>query len=224
MNGVGVYSAGVGCTLTATASEGFTFVNWTENGEVVSTDAEYTFTVTADRSLVANFLPICQQEVSFVTGWNWWAPTVECTLSQIKEALGTNGLTIKSKDATATYSNGQWSGTLTELVLGQMYRIEASDACTFTLDGPRPASVTITLAPGQNWFGCTGTETLTIANAFANFTTTTGDKVISQDEGYAIYNGTTWEGTLITLLPGHGYVYVSQGSTTQTATLGTLLP
>ena len=31
------------------------FVNWTENGQVVSTQAEYTFTVTNNRTLVAHF-------------------------------------------------------------------------------------------------------------------------------------------------------------------------
>ena len=43
------------CTLTATANEGYTFVNWTENGTVVSTNATYSFTVTSNRNLVANF-------------------------------------------------------------------------------------------------------------------------------------------------------------------------
>src|SRR5262249_31169101 len=33
----------------------YTFVNWTENGSVVSTLASYTFTLTANRTLVANF-------------------------------------------------------------------------------------------------------------------------------------------------------------------------
>ena len=55
VNGVGVYLDGTECTLTATASSGYTFVNWTEDGEVVSADAEYTFTVTGNRTLVANF-------------------------------------------------------------------------------------------------------------------------------------------------------------------------
>lgn len=53
--GTGTYQAGETCTLTATANEGYTFVNWTENNEVVSTEAEYTFTVGSDRTLVANF-------------------------------------------------------------------------------------------------------------------------------------------------------------------------
>ena len=42
-------------TVTATANEGYEFVNWTENDEEVSTEAEYTFEVLADRNLVANF-------------------------------------------------------------------------------------------------------------------------------------------------------------------------
>ena len=42
-------------TVTATPNEGWEFLNWTENGEVVSTNPVYTFTVTADRNLVANF-------------------------------------------------------------------------------------------------------------------------------------------------------------------------
>ena len=49
------YFEGTECTLTATANEGYTFSNWTENDSVVSTDANYTFIVNADRILVANF-------------------------------------------------------------------------------------------------------------------------------------------------------------------------
>ena len=42
-------------TVKAVANDGYEFVNWTENEVEVSTDAEYTFTVLADRALVANF-------------------------------------------------------------------------------------------------------------------------------------------------------------------------
>ena len=55
MTGGGDYLADSVCTVTATANEGYCFVNWTENDEQVSTDAEYTFSVTADRNLVAHF-------------------------------------------------------------------------------------------------------------------------------------------------------------------------
>ena len=55
ISGGGTYEQGQSCTVTATANAGYTFTNWTENGTVVSTDATYTFTVNANRTLVANF-------------------------------------------------------------------------------------------------------------------------------------------------------------------------
>ena len=42
-------------TVTATQNDCYRFVNWTENGTEVSTDATYSFTSTSNRNLVANF-------------------------------------------------------------------------------------------------------------------------------------------------------------------------
>jgi uncharacterized repeat protein (TIGR02543 family) len=53
--GGGTYNHGQSCTVIATSADGYTFTNWTENGSVVSTNANYTFTVTGNRTLVANF-------------------------------------------------------------------------------------------------------------------------------------------------------------------------
>ena len=55
VSGGGTYQVGSECTLTATPNEGYSFTNWTENDDVVSTDATYTFTVNTNRTLVANF-------------------------------------------------------------------------------------------------------------------------------------------------------------------------
>ena len=55
VSGGGTYSLGATCTLVATANSGYSFTNWTENGTVVSTNASYSFTVTDNRTLVANF-------------------------------------------------------------------------------------------------------------------------------------------------------------------------
>ena len=41
--------------MTATPAQGYEFVNWKENGSVVSTEASYSFTVTNGRNLTANF-------------------------------------------------------------------------------------------------------------------------------------------------------------------------
>jgi len=54
-SGGGTVTAGASVMVTATPGTGYTFVNWTENGTVVSTTAGYTFTAAANRTLVANF-------------------------------------------------------------------------------------------------------------------------------------------------------------------------
>jgi uncharacterized repeat protein (TIGR02543 family) len=54
-NGSGVISYGELVTVTAIASPGYSFANWTESGTVVFTNPEYSFTVEGDRTLVANF-------------------------------------------------------------------------------------------------------------------------------------------------------------------------
>ncbi len=53
--GGGTYDSGSSVTIGATANSGYTFSNWTEGGTMVSTNANYTFTLTGNRTLVANF-------------------------------------------------------------------------------------------------------------------------------------------------------------------------
>ena len=55
VNGAGSYAAGQSCTLTATPNAGYTFLNWTKNSTVVSTNATYSFTVAENAAYQANF-------------------------------------------------------------------------------------------------------------------------------------------------------------------------
>ena len=55
IEGAGSYAEGSTCTLTATANDGYTFINWTKDGTVVSTNPIYSFTVTGSGTYVANF-------------------------------------------------------------------------------------------------------------------------------------------------------------------------
>jgi uncharacterized repeat protein (TIGR02543 family) len=54
--GAGSYTTGTSVTIGATPNAGYTFVNWTEGATVISTSSSYTFVVTANRTLVANFV------------------------------------------------------------------------------------------------------------------------------------------------------------------------
>ena len=49
------YKAGEEVTVTASAKEGYQFVGWLEGEEIISTEAEYRFTVEKDVELTAKF-------------------------------------------------------------------------------------------------------------------------------------------------------------------------
>jgi len=53
--GAGSFNPGSSVTVTATPNTGYTFVNWTEGINIVSTEATYTSPLNASRTLVANF-------------------------------------------------------------------------------------------------------------------------------------------------------------------------
>src|SRR5205085_920861 len=57
-SGGGSFASGTSVTVSATANSCYRFVNWTEGSTVVSISSSYTFTVSGNRTLVANFAQI----------------------------------------------------------------------------------------------------------------------------------------------------------------------
>lgn len=55
VSGGGTYQEGQSCTITANPASHYTFVRWTKNGQQVSTNPSYTFTVTENATYVAQF-------------------------------------------------------------------------------------------------------------------------------------------------------------------------
>jgi len=53
--GAGLYEENTDATVTAIPFNGYKFLNWTKDGEIVSIENTYSFTVTEDIELVANF-------------------------------------------------------------------------------------------------------------------------------------------------------------------------
>ena len=68
VTGSGTYKYGTTVTLTATASEGYRFVDWVEGDQTVSTDATYIFTASGDRTLTARFEKLYTVTVSPAEG------------------------------------------------------------------------------------------------------------------------------------------------------------
>jgi uncharacterized repeat protein (TIGR02543 family) len=89
VSGAGDYDYGASCTVIARPNQRYEFINWTEDGVEVSTEQSYTFTVTANRSLVANFgMPMVEiratvdpEEAASITGTGTYAYGETVTLS-----------------------------------------------------------------------------------------------------------------------------------------------
>jgi uncharacterized repeat protein (TIGR02543 family) len=58
VSGAGNYATGSQVTMVATPADGYRFTGWTEGGALVSSSSSYAFTATANRTLVAHFVPI----------------------------------------------------------------------------------------------------------------------------------------------------------------------
>ena len=181
-----------------------------EVGEYSGTLAATEGDITNNVSLSGQVLPAtATQTMNLVEGWNWWVPTIETTAEAVQDVLSRRLESILSQDGTPT-------GTL---VPGKMYKLLLRSACEAeVISGYIPATLAVTVNNGFNWIGYTGTQATAIGTALSGLNPVEGDKVISQDGGFAIYNGSAWEGTLTTLQPGQGYEYLSRDSGAKTVT------
>lgn len=197
-------------TLTAQGSNTHNRMKYNSQNNIFSCYANDMQEVYLFRRTEINDYP-AEQVADLAQGWNWWTPTIDMTVDEFKSSLGTNGILINSQSSGyLRYENGSWNGTLYAIVLGEMYKIQTSLPCSLVLNGNYVSSVIVTIKSGYNWFGYAGQQTLAIENLM--ITPAEGDKIISQDEGYAIYENGTWSNTLNELRPGHGYVYISNAS------------
>ncbi|MBE7497990.1 MAG: hypothetical protein HS117_23860 [Verrucomicrobiaceae bacterium] len=92
VSGAGTYDSGAACTLTASATPGCYFVNWTEAGIEQSTQASYSFTASANRTLVAHFaaLPVINLTPPAVAAGDFqfaWPASLNWTLEESGDLL-----------------------------------------------------------------------------------------------------------------------------------------
>ena len=154
------------------------------------------------------YVPV-EQAVELSQGWNWWSPTVETALEELENALGTQGVIIKSQNANVTYEDDEWVGNNMSLAPGLMYKIKVNGSCNFTLNGSPFSDVTVTINYGSNWIGYPGTEPVSIEEALNGFTPAEGDIIKTGTNNITFEEG-EWIGNINTLQPGQGYIYVSR--------------
>lgn len=229
VTGTGFFMPGTTATLTATANSGYDFRGWTLNGEMVSTDNPYTFTVTGATDLVAQF--DLQHTSTLSTGWSWWSTYVEMNgnngLQQLEESLGHNGLMIKTQSPYVqnyypSLGYDYWFGPLTNVGLTNEagYQISVSNACQAVVSGAVADATAhpITIAPGWNWIGYPVMTQQSLSTALVNFTPAANDLIKGQNSSATYYDNYGWFPTSFTLTPGQGYMYLSNATENKTLT------
>ncbi len=165
---------------------------------------------------------------NFTSGWNWYSTYIEQSsingLQMLENALGTNGVQIKSQQQYVNYYEGMgWMGMLSSINNESTYKIKTNAACMVSMEGAETTSSShpITIGSGWNWIGYPVSTGMSVATAFSDITPTNGDQVKGQD-GYAnYYEGMGWMGTLSTITPGMGLLYKSNSSVSFTLTYPT---
>ena len=227
VTGGGTYLTGTTITVTATPDEGSTFLNWTENEVEVSTEASYTFTVTRARTLIAHFngaTTEIEQNVTLATGWNWWSSYLEMDATvegAFKEAIATTNTTatIKSMTGNIMLENGTWSTGLT-LNNESMFMVLVDNPVTATLtaEAANPTLHEITLNPGWNWIGFPSAQAITLSEALAGITPNEDDVIKGSGSNASYTADYGWNGSLTSLTPGMGYMYLNGGTSALTLT------
>ena len=237
VTGGGTYNQGQSCTVTATANSGFTFTNWTENGSVVSTQANYTFTVTGNRTLVANFQAQTQSYTitvsanpangGTVSGGGTYQQGQSCTV----HATPASGYTFVrwTENGTQVSTNANYTFTVTgnrNLVAQfqaqpQNYTISVSanptDGGTVSGGGTyqqgQSCTVSATPATGYNFVKWTENGTQVSTNANYTFTVTGNRTLVAQFEGQSYYIATSSNPSIGGTTSGNGIYHYGETCT-----------
>ena len=242
VSGGGSYNQGQSCTVNATANPGFTFTNWTESGNVVSTHASYTFIVTGNRNLVANFTAIQNYTISVsanpsnggtVNGGGTYQQGQSCTVNATP-ATGYN-FTNWTENGNVVSSNANYTfivtgnRTLVAQFQTQTYTITASAAPSTggtvsgggTFNYGQSCTLTASPATGYTFVNWTKNGTQVSSNATYTFSVTESGTYVAhfQIQSYTIsVNANPMNGGTVT--GGGSYNYGASCTVTATANTG----
>ena len=184
VSGAGTFDKGSSVNITATHNEGYSFTNWTEGTNVVSENANYTFTITESRELVANFTENAPDQF-----------TVELSENPAEGGTTTGGgaydsgesVTV-SASANEGYSFTNWSEGTNVVSENESYTFTITEnrelVANFTENAPEQFTVELTENPAEG-----GTTT-------GDGTYDSGESVTVSASGNEGYSFTNWtEGT-----------------------------
>ena len=203
----GIYEHGTTLRLKAVPQGDYGFKCWMVDGvRMEETTDELTVSVDKAMTVEAVFrLAYSDQTIVLAQGWNWVSTYLQDALDAT--LLAPYADRIVGQDA-ELFRDPQLGmvGSLSTFQPGQAYKIQAANSASHTVHGQLFDEVpTLSLQKGWNWMAYPCSEQASLAvmrNAEA------GDVSASQ-EGFACFDGTTWEGSVSEMHPGVGYLYKS---------------
>lgn len=164
-----------------------------------------------DVNLMPSYNDIFQ--VDLAQGWNWISHNLDQSIVFGQMPVAATRVQSAKKEAVKGATN-VWSGTLSNMDAGKMYKVLTKAATTMSIEGDACDSATpLTLNVGWNWLGYPVSGAQTLSAALRTFKPEEGDMIVSQD-GFSVFTAEgaaegRWIGTLSSFETGKGYMYYS---------------
>ena len=161
--------------------------------------------------ITLNALDIIQQDIELNAGWNWIslaAKPEDMSVPAVMKDISSETILIKNKNASKMNNLRGWKGDLDSLNNRDTYKVMMLLPKTLSITGARPDKTDkrITVKKGWNWIAYNENSIVSIEDGFAGLNPADGD-LVKGKQGFAIYDGFEWSGSLKALTPGQGYMY-----------------
>ena len=209
VTGNGVYEYGTELAIVAKPNEDYALKYWNVNDEIVAPTGDTLFvTVNKPFRVMAEFVrDIYTQTVTFARGWNWMS-----TYLSEEQSFGTmttyaNRVLDQQNELFRDPEFGLVGG-ISKIEPNKGYKVDASTIFSITMRGHIQGvdAAALNLLQGWNWMAYPYFETKNVADVLTN--AEDGDRIVAQ-EGFSEYDGSSWEGTVVSFTPGQGYLYKS---------------
>ncbi len=208
------------------------FILDSETGDICPAGGSITFVSNLQLGTLNNPYTIACQvelEMNYGVGFTWFSANVDIGSWDVADYFHDDNVApdpevedrIIGQTSFALNTGAAWVGGLTEIDPEKMYRFRiptgGNVAKTLTVNGA-PVSITpINLFAGFTWLGYMPQDTLNVNVALDDITPapTADDRIVGQTS-FAIYNGTSWIGSLSNMYPGRGYIIKLANASTLT--------
>lgn len=209
----GIYNYGQSLTFMAETDDDFVFQGWKVNGTFTSEESILTIDVLGKTEIEAVFVrDVYEQRVTLTRGWNWVSSYLTEPMEITRFYSAAKRIVGQTEECTLDPILGM-VGNLEKIEAGQSYKINAAYATTQSFKGHLHNSEDnpLVVKKGWNWISYPYHEARQLDGVIAN--PDEGD-VIAAYDAFAEYGEGYWEGSLISMLPGEGYIYKSESDKT----------